>query len=133
MNTLQRKRYPTNWDVLASQCKERANWQCEHCGVAQFTSQVSKRGVPYYVYLHAAHRRHDTDNPQPELIALCPTCHARYDYENKQRAARVRLERIKHLRLLIERGIVALRYDEPESGWLVSLSAIMRPAEVIVQ
>jgi hypothetical protein len=69
---------------------------------------VSAKGKPYLIYLHAAHKHHDTHNPQPELIALCVRCHARYDYEHKQRQAQLRIEVMKHLHLLIEQGVVEM-------------------------
>ena len=104
-----RRKYPPNWESLSRACKERANWQCEHCGAKQFEIITSRKGTPYFIYLHAAHKHpYDKSNPNPELIALCITCHARYDYEYKQRAMRSRLEQMKHLKLLIEQGIVTV-------------------------
>src|SRR2546423_8197701 len=39
---------PTNWDELARECKERASWFCEFCGIAHGTEVVSERtGVVY--------------------------------------------------------------------------------------
>lgn len=109
MNKYILQHYPPHWEALALACKERAGWRCEECGVEQFTQLVSRRGKPYIIYLHAAHVHHDKDNPNPELRALCVACHARYDYQYKQREARVRLERMKHLKLLIARGAVVCR------------------------
>jgi len=88
--------YPSNWKRLSQQCKARASWQCEHCGARQYENRLSKKGIPFYIYLHAAHKDHDKGNPDPALIALCPSCHARYDYAHKQREARIALERLKH-------------------------------------
>ncbi len=104
----QRRRYPLNWEILAQACKERAGWRCEHCHIEQYAIRTSKRGTPYYVYLHAAHIHHDQDNQQPELIALCIACHARYDYRHKERQKRIELERLKHQRALASR--VDLRF-----------------------
>ena len=100
----QRRKYPTNWEQLARACKERADWKCEHCHVEQFATRTSKRGTPYFIYLHAAHiYQLDTRNTQPELIALCISCHAAYDYQHKQREKRIELERLKHRRELAAR------------------------------
>ena len=65
-------RYPRNWQKLAYACKERANWQCEGCGVTQRTQRISKRtGAVYSVFLHAAHTKlHDTNNILPVLPAM---------------------------------------------------------------
>jgi len=103
-----RKIYPPNWPELAQACKERAGWQCEHCGVKQHQIVISRRGIPYFIYLHAAHKNHDRQNPDPELLCLCISCHARLDYQYKQRESRIRLEVLKHLRLLIEQGHVTV-------------------------
>lgn len=110
--TWRRKQYPSEWETLAHACKQRAGWQCEHCGIAQYAQATSAKGTPYLIYLHAAHKHHDKDNPQPELIALCIRCHVRYDHDHKQREARVRLERLKHLRLLIAQGQVEVRWEQ---------------------
>jgi len=104
-----RDHYPSNWEALALACKQRAGWVCEHCGARQHDMRLSKKGVPYIVYLHAAHKHHDRENPDPELVCLCITCHSRLDYEHRQREARVRLEQLKHLRLLIAAGVVEVR------------------------
>jgi hypothetical protein len=98
-------RYPRNWRELAIACKTRANWQCERCPVKQRDERLSKRTQkPYPVFLHAAHvKLHDTANPQPELVALCPTCHARMDWQHRKQEQRVQLEQLKHQLLLASR------------------------------
>ena len=112
-----RKNYPPNWEQLAAECRERAGNTCEHCGIAQHTPLISKKGNPYYVYLHAAHRHQlDQGNENPDLVCLCPTCHSRYDYEHRQRMKRIHLERIKHLRRLIEIGLVTARMEAIGNG-----------------
>ena len=102
MNRWQRKQYPDHWKQLADACKARAGYQCEQCGVKQFEVIEGRTGLPYMVYLHAAHAdpKQRKDEPAPHLICLCPRCHAKYDYAVKQRQARVALERLKHQRLL---------------------------------
>lgn len=104
-----RRKYPESWEAMARACKEAAGWRCEECGVSQYTLRLSKKNVPYIVYLAACHVNHDQANPQPELKCLCVVCHGRLDWQERQRAARVHLERIKHLRLLIERGLVEVQ------------------------
>lgn len=98
--------YPTNWDEVARACKEHAGWRCEFCGIAQGTEVVSERtGVVYTIYLAAAHLDHDPWNPEPRLAALCPSCHARYDYSWQERQRRLELEQVRH-RVLINAWMV---------------------------
>jgi len=106
-----RRRYPRNWEELARACKERAGWKCEDCGIEQYTIVISAKGTPYFIYLHAAHVHHDPANPQPELVALCVACHARMDSAHREREARVHLDMLKHLRLLLEQGVVMVRRE----------------------
>lgn len=99
-----RERYPKNWSHLARQCKERADWRCEHCAVPHGASRIGKRtGRPYQVALAASHLDHDPTNPAPRLAALCPSCHGRYDWLYYERQAQTRLERMKHRMLLKQR------------------------------
>ena len=100
---VKRPLYPPNWPALAWDCKERACWQCEECGVAHGTERVSRHtGNCYRVALHAAHLDHDPTNPCPRLRALCPACHGRYDFRSGQRRGWIALEMLKH-RLLLRR------------------------------
>jgi hypothetical protein len=95
--------YPANWEELARQCKERANWRCEDCGVPHGAVAISRRtGVVYVVRLAAAHLDHDPWNPSPRLRALCPSCHARYDQSHRERKRWLALERLRH-QWLVER------------------------------
>ena len=99
--------YPVNWDELAWACKERAGWCCEGCGIAQGTEVVSERtGVVYDVKLAAAHLDHDPWNADARLAALCPSCHARYDYSWQERQRWLELEIVRH-RILINRQVFA--------------------------
>jgi len=92
-----RELYPDNWDELAWECKERAEWCCEFCGVAHRTDAVSRQtGVVYTLYLAAAHLDHDPWNPTPRLAALCPSCHAQYDYSWEERQRWLELEVYRH-------------------------------------
>src|ERR1051326_468321 len=95
-------RYPRNWHQLAIACKQRANWQCEGCGIIQRAERVSKRtGAVYRVFLPAAHTTlHDTSNLKPALQALCPTCHGKLDWQLRKTEAEGALEKHKHHLLL---------------------------------
>src|SRR5260221_13327337 len=71
--------YPENWAELARAAKERANWCCEWCGIAQGTECMSLKGKPYRIMLTVHHPNGDTENPDAQLVALCQTCHLRDD------------------------------------------------------
>jgi hypothetical protein len=97
-------RYPRNWKQFADACKNHAGWKCVECQEAHLTTKISKRtGQVYTMYLHAAHVGRYTKRPR--LKALCPSCHARMDWQRRQRNSRVKLERVKHVRLLLDRPI----------------------------
>jgi hypothetical protein len=94
--------YPPDWQALATACKERAGWRCEHCHIRHRAWRRSKRtGRRYRVYLQAAHKNHlDRAKSNAELLCLCFSCHARYDYQHDQRLADIRLHSLKHRHLL---------------------------------
>lgn len=93
-----RKLYPPNWKERAYAFKASRGFVCEYCHVKQGEERVSLRtGNLYRVWLHAAHKRlHETLDEQAELLCLCPSCHGRYDYEQRTREWVVRLEILKH-------------------------------------
>jgi hypothetical protein len=73
-------------------CKERANWQCEailpwtgqRCPTRDGDEKWSRRSKrKWIVYLHAAHINNDPENPTPELMCLCPSCHMRMDRQKE--------------------------------------------------
>ena len=95
-----RQKYPRSWRRLARECKERADWRCQRCGVKHGTLRLSRwTGREWPVYLQAAHLKHDQENETPELIAVCPTCHWRYFRRPGQRAAWM-IEKLKHQKLI---------------------------------
>ncbi len=99
-----RKRYYSKyWKQQATECKEAAKWQCEECKEAHLTWKVSKRtGLLYRMRLHAAHIGRYTKSPQ--LKALCPSCHAKLDWQRRKAQHRIRMEQLKHRRLLTIRS-----------------------------
>src|SRR5437762_814559 len=104
MMNRRKRQYPklyTDWTRRALACKVHDNLQCQHCGAHQFDVLVSAAGNPYFNYLHAAHV-HEEDSlfGTRDLISLCAACHARYDAKHRAFLARVRVERLKHQRLL---------------------------------
>jgi hypothetical protein len=95
--------YPRDWDRLARACKERAGWRCEECGIAHNAGMIDPlTGEVKRAKICAAHLDHDIWNPRPRLRALCRSCHARYDYSQRERARWLALERQRH-RWLIRR------------------------------
>lgn len=71
--------YPENWQEMARAAKERANWRCEWCGIAQGTEVIGARGKPYKIFLTVHHPNGDTHNPDAVIVALCQPCHLRDD------------------------------------------------------
>lgn len=101
VRTRHMRRLYHDWKTRALACKTRDGWICLHCGVRQFSVRYSASGHPYIIYLHAAHvHPDDVRYPDRDLITLCIRCHARYDVNARARAARVRIERLKHRRYL---------------------------------
>jgi hypothetical protein len=82
--------YPASriWRELREACLERANKQCEfvypngkRCARTDGELRKSRHsGRKYIVYLHAAHSANTRpDDPNPELICLCPAHHLKMD------------------------------------------------------
>src|SRR2546423_9105255 len=60
------RRYPSNWKRLAWECKDRAGWQCQRCGIRHGQIRWSLRtNRAYPVWLHAHHINADPANPVP--------------------------------------------------------------------
>ncbi len=76
--------YPSNHRLRARACKKRAGERCEMCGCPNRTIGFNKRGQLTMLYLHAAHRFHDKDNPDAEYLCLCPACHRAYDAVHRE-------------------------------------------------
>ena len=95
-----RKKYPANWSQLARECKERAGWCCEKCGIPHGTLKRSLwTGKVWPVYLQAAHIHHDRENDKPELAATCPSCHWRH-YRRHDQIPAWYIEKVKHRQLI---------------------------------
>jgi hypothetical protein len=80
MGQFERYRYPANWDEMSKDCKDRAGWCCEHCGVEHGAFCIGEiHGKKYQTAIAACHPNNDTDNPNAVLLALCKACHMRLD------------------------------------------------------
>src|SRR5437773_740133 len=56
-------RYPKQWTQLAQECKERAGWRCQKCGIRHGQIRWSLHtGRAFPVWLAAAHTNHDPEN-----------------------------------------------------------------------
>ena len=60
--------YPPDWNLRSLQCRERAEWKCEKCGI-NLKSQSK--------FLHAHHLKGTMYNQPEDLQALCIGCHAK--------------------------------------------------------
>jgi len=88
--------YPANWKDLSAQCRERAGYQCENCGISQGDTRVSRKGNEYVVYLQAAHKNHSERHMEKaDLVCLCSICHWWYDFEHSRQEAERKLFRLK--------------------------------------
>ena len=85
-------KYPANWHEIANNLKKSVNWICESCG-----KQCRKQDEVFDTHrrtLTVAHINHVESDCMPEnLIALCSSCHLKYD------APRKRLQKIVKKRI----------------------------------
>ncbi|MFM6189718.1 MAG: hypothetical protein ACKPEN_15590 [Planktothrix sp.] len=115
---MDRKRYPANWNQIATQIKKKANWYCENCNRPcrkpkedrfQFEDRIKPTPWADELYqekydeelgtvflskltrftLTVAHLNHTPEDCRPEnLKALCSVCHLRYDAAHHIRSAK---------------------------------------------
>ncbi len=126
---MDRKLYPDNWDEIATEVKEEANWRCEECGRPcrrpgevwmDFVMELLRGSGPGDWYsqtfeeeageivekpqrftLTVAHLDHRPANcDRSNLRALCSVCHLRYDNQFKALKKRLKQERQGQLSLL---------------------------------
>lgn len=76
--SMDREKYPANWEEIARSVKTEADWKCEGCG-----KQCRRPGEPFDTHkrtLTVAHLNHRPwDCRRENLRALCAPCHLRYD------------------------------------------------------
>lgn len=118
MGTFERHRYPANWDKMALECKERAQWQCQHCGAMRDEKRIGVvSGKEYTVVIAACHENHDPENPEAVLISLCQACHMRLD---AMQHARTRMRKHWQMVEIEQRGAGQLKMQ------LVEINADLR-------
>lgn len=65
---MHRKGYPPDWELIAANIKQKANWKCSRC----HKEHSKERGAILTVH----HIDGDPTNNEPSnLIALCQVCH----------------------------------------------------------
>ena len=126
--------YTSNFRRKSKECLQRAGNRCEgiqdngeRCNLEHRSVQSNKRGQPYILYLHAAHINQDPHNPEPELKALCPSCHMKLDRNGvTQRGHRHRrgYEVIGLNLLLYEMRSAGLEIERTEEGWKYRLGEL---------
>lgn len=112
---MDRKRYPPNWNQLAFQIKQNANWCCEKCDRPcrqpgeSWEKLEARLGEQWSLYetidddefgfvevpkfqrftLTVAHLNHIPEDCRPEnLKAWCSVCHLKYDAVHHARSAK---------------------------------------------
>jgi 5-methylcytosine-specific restriction endonuclease McrA len=94
---MDRSKYPPEWNGIAKQIKEQAEWQCEQCGL-----KCRRPGEQFDTHkrtLTVAHINHVEMDCRPEnLVALCPRCHLAYD-QTRKRMQRLAWKRINKISL----------------------------------
>ena len=108
---MDRKLYPEDWETIALEVKEAADWHCVECGrpcrrpgqrFLELASLLIETGWirvgddnfehPTRFVLTVSHTDHNPANCQPEnLRALCAPCHCRYDLQPSSMAIKKRL------------------------------------------
>jgi len=81
---MQRERYPVDWENIATEIKDAADWTCQQCG------EVCRRpGEPFdtnkraLTVAHLYPDNHAPDAPVVFVAALCAPCHLRADAARK--------------------------------------------------
>lgn len=81
---MRRELYPSNWDAIAREVKDAADWRCFTCG-----KQCRRPGEVFDTHrrtLTCAHLNHKpSDMRRQNLRALCAPCHLRYDNATRRR------------------------------------------------
>jgi hypothetical protein len=80
---MDRSKYPSDWEQIATELKSRVGWKCEACN-----KQCRKPGESFDTHkrtLTVAHINHvESDCRERNLIALCAPCHLEYDRPMKR-------------------------------------------------
>lgn len=81
--------YPDEWERIATEVKETADWRCDMCDVQCY--RPGERVETRRLVLTVAHLNHTPADCRTEnLMAMCAPCHCRYDAPEKARRRRER-------------------------------------------
>jgi 5-methylcytosine-specific restriction endonuclease McrA len=82
MSMKHKERYPEDWEEIALEVKEKADWTCSKCGLVCFPSDVKynqDKSLRAMLTLTVHHADYDPSNNHPDnLIPLCSACHLWY-------------------------------------------------------
>ena len=109
---MDKSRYPQNWDEIATEVKERANWACQQCGLkhGEYIERTPGKKIKIVMTVHHVGApkpdgtpgdRHDKMDCRIEnLLCLCQRCHWLADIDIHIEKAQLaikkrRIERIK--------------------------------------
>lgn len=101
---MDRKRYPKNWDEIARQVKEEADWQCQDCkryclkpGEAKHVIFTDDSSLRAKLTLTVHHQDFcPENNERSNLIALCSGCHLRRHRGGKGNISKGQLSLFSH-------------------------------------
>ena len=88
---MNRKLYPRDWDIIAFEVKQEANWTCQKCSkqclkpheVAEaYKKDVRQWAIHTLTVHHLDHVPQNCD--RSNLIALCSVCHRRQHAHDKK-------------------------------------------------
>jgi hypothetical protein len=114
-----RSQYPENWEEISKNKREEAGWVCEFCGTAHGDQGTSKCGSNYTVRIAAAHKwPNDTRNPDPDLYALCQSCHFSYDAQFRDIIAEGKHQANMHGIALEQEGYVWCDHEDCKGYYL---------------
>ncbi|MEL7315571.1 MAG: HNH endonuclease [Cyanobacteria bacterium J06559_3] len=114
---MDRSLYPSNWEEIAWNTKNAAEWRCEQCGQPclkpkeewlaflmrlnpSVKEAIAMAEHPNRYVLTTAHLNHDPENPDAELRAWCAPCHCRYDLAQMPRKRAMKLEQQGQMSLI---------------------------------
>ena len=84
---IDRSLYPADWDKIARQVKEEADWICQTCGQQCYRPGEKVAATRFVLTVHP--RDHDPRNNDPDnLVALCTPCHLKEERSYQRQQAR---------------------------------------------
>lgn len=113
---MDRSRYPDNWDEIASEVKNRADWECQECfrpcrrpgetwddfkrSMLGHLTQDDLSHLSRFTLTVAHLDQNPSNNDPANLKALCAPCHLRHDAPYREANSMAKRERAGQLPLL---------------------------------